>query len=341
MAWREIIVELFSSDIKMKETRVALAMRPILTLLYCFGFDFNEQQLHKTIQRVYSILWLSLNTAASLLYIIFRGKQFLVVEWDVKVFMGVLQMINFDVINIIGINAALNNLSWNGMVSLWKALRQLEESYEFDYQFYRAICRQSWMAVFYIICNVSVINVKLLHLTLLFLFSQVFNSLYGIVHVIEDDNAIILSISYVIRGLTNSFTIGSYLFTAIIGSAMAVALTRIQSEFKAGIEQNCIVSDSVLVRKMDEVKRHYQQILLVVEQLHYHFELIFMAHVTFSFISVINLTFSIMKGFASFNRFMIYSIWVMDSIARIWFITHIPDRIKKSVRINANYLTFE
>ena len=144
----------------MMETQIAVALRPLITMFYLFGFDLNEHQTFRSIQRIYSTICYSLQTTASIVYIYMITKSFTLEEWDIGTINQIVHFINFDVVNIFLINTALYVLSWNGMADLWKALHQLEEFHSFDGQFYRTIRRRSWMAVFYVSVIVSAKRVK-------------------------------------------------------------------------------------------------------------------------------------------------------------------------------------
>lgn len=142
--------------------------------------------------------------------------------------------------------------------------------------------------------------------------------------------------TYGLRALSNVFTVGSCLIIGIIGSAMAASLNLAHLEFKCSLSQDSIVSESALARNMQKVQSYYNRILIVVNLLHYHFEWVCLAHVAFSFLGVINLTYHVMQGIDSLYSFFIQLVWILETVIRMWFINCIPNHIQKKVRFDAN-----
>ena len=141
----------------MEKAKINEAIRPLLIMLRCFGFDLNEQNSSKTFKRLFSTLCLSLYIAASVVNILTKMKPVILKsEWNIEKISLLIDILNYNIINTIFMNITLYVLSWNGITDLWKALGQLEESQHFDYKFYSNIQRQSWVAVFYSTVYVTV-----------------------------------------------------------------------------------------------------------------------------------------------------------------------------------------
>ena len=146
--------------VEMKETRTAVAIRPLLIVFYCLGFDLNEHQSHKAIQRIYSSVLFGVFAVSSCSAVwLALATAFETTNWNAEVFNMVFTSLSYNIANVFCINAALYSMSWSGIVDLWKALRQLEECLNFDDRFYRTIRRQTWLAIFFIGINVSVIKI--------------------------------------------------------------------------------------------------------------------------------------------------------------------------------------
>ena len=143
----------FVSQVEMKETKLAVALRPILVTIYCCGFNLSELQSFKTGQRIYSTVCFSLNSAISLylFYVDISGLS----EWTVEIIIGLITQFNFNVISFFMMNTTLYILSWNGMKDFWKTVHQFEEMNYFNRRFYRMIRRQSWFAVIFTLTMVS------------------------------------------------------------------------------------------------------------------------------------------------------------------------------------------
>ena len=45
------MLSLFVSKVGMEETQLAVALRPLLVMIYCCGFDLSEHQSYKSIQQ--------------------------------------------------------------------------------------------------------------------------------------------------------------------------------------------------------------------------------------------------------------------------------------------------
>ena len=137
----------------MKETKLAVALRPILVMIYCCGFNLSELQSFETGQRIYSTVCFSLNSAISLylFYVDISGLS----EWTVEMIIGLITQFNFNVISFFMMNTTLYILSWNGMKDFWKTVHQFEEMNYFNRRFYRMIRRQSWFAVIFTLTMVS------------------------------------------------------------------------------------------------------------------------------------------------------------------------------------------
>ena len=141
----------------MNETRLAVALRPLLAMFYCFGIDLNEYQPHKRLQRAYSTVCLALSLFINI-YHLYRGyesEDFL--EFDDVIYE--INRFNFNIINTVFIQVSLYILSWNGMEKFWEIVRHLEEFNHFDSQFYGTVRRQSWMIIVFIFYSVSVMNI--------------------------------------------------------------------------------------------------------------------------------------------------------------------------------------
>ena len=141
----------------MNETRLAVALRPLLAMFYCFGIDLNEYQPHKRLQRAYSTVCLALSLFINI-YHLYRGyesEDFL--EFDDVIYE--INRFNFNIINTVFIQVSLYILSWNGMETFWEIVRHLEEFNHFDSQFYGTVRRQSWMILVFIFYSVSVMNI--------------------------------------------------------------------------------------------------------------------------------------------------------------------------------------
>ena len=139
------MLSLFVSEVGMEETQLAVALRPLLVMIYCCGFDLSEHQSYKSIQRIYSTICLSLYSTISLHNSYERVTT--ISEWNVEVVIHLINDFSYYIINALFLNTILYILSWNGMKDLWKIVHQLEEMYNFDSRFYRTIRRQSWLAV--------------------------------------------------------------------------------------------------------------------------------------------------------------------------------------------------
>ena len=59
------MLNLFVSEVEMEETQLVVALRPLLVMIYCCGFDLSEHQSYKSIQRIYSTICFSLYTTVS------------------------------------------------------------------------------------------------------------------------------------------------------------------------------------------------------------------------------------------------------------------------------------
>ena len=136
----------------MEETQLAVALRPLLVMINCCGFDLSEPQSYKSIQRIYSTICFSLYTTVSN-YIMYEKVKGLS-EWDVELVVRLITSLSLS-ISFFLMNISLYILSWSGMKDLWKIVHQLEEMYNFDSRFYRTIRRQSWLAVIYTLTLVS------------------------------------------------------------------------------------------------------------------------------------------------------------------------------------------
>ena len=147
------MLSLFVSEVGMEETQLAVALRPLLVMIYCCGFDLSEHQSYKSIQRIYSTICFSLYTTVSN-YIMYEKVKGLS-EWNVEVVINLINAISNNIISFFIMNAILYILSWNSIRDLWKIVHQLEEMYNFDSRFYRTIRRQSWLAVIYTLTLVS------------------------------------------------------------------------------------------------------------------------------------------------------------------------------------------
>lgn len=141
----------------MKETRMAEALRPLLVMFYCTGFDLNEHKSHRTIQRIFSAILFGFIMTILLAHIWNESQNMFKREMDARVLNDILHLFNYNVINIFCIELALFILSWNGMEDVWEAIRQLERSIHFKSQFYRTIFRRSWLAVILILIYVSAV----------------------------------------------------------------------------------------------------------------------------------------------------------------------------------------
>ena len=146
------MLSLFVSEVGMEETQLAVALRPLLVMINCCGFDLSEHQSYKSIQRIYSTICFSLYTTVSN-YIMYEKVKGLS-EWDVELVVRLITSLSLS-ISFFLMNISLYILSWSGMKDLWKIVHQLEEMYNFDSRFYRTIRRQSWLAVIYTLTLVS------------------------------------------------------------------------------------------------------------------------------------------------------------------------------------------
>ena len=146
------MLSLFVSEVGMEETQLAVALRPLLVMINCGGFDLSEHQSYKSIQRIYSTICFSLYTTVSN-YIMYEKVKGLS-EWDVELVVRLITSLSLS-ISFFLMNISLYILSWSGMKDLWKIVHQLEEMYNFDSRFYRTIRRQSWLAVIYTLTLVS------------------------------------------------------------------------------------------------------------------------------------------------------------------------------------------
>ena len=142
----------------MNETRLAVALRPLLAMFYCFGIDLNEYQSHKRLQRAYSTVCLALSLFL-IIYHLYKGYK-PVEFWDFDHVIYEINRFNYNIINTVFIQVSLYILSWNGMEKFWEIVRHLEECNHLDSQFYGTVRRQSWMILVYIFCSVSVMNIS-------------------------------------------------------------------------------------------------------------------------------------------------------------------------------------
>ena len=129
-------------------------MHPLLVMLRCGGFNLNEPKSSTTIERIYSTICFSLYAVAIFFNFFFAFSNSIKLKWSIAKINILIDSFNFSIIYLFTMNTALFVLSWNGMADMWKVLHKLEESYDFDCRFYRTIRKRSWMAVFYIICQV-------------------------------------------------------------------------------------------------------------------------------------------------------------------------------------------
>jgi len=327
----------------MLETRIAVALRPLLVMFYCLGIDLNENRSYKIAQRIYSAIWMGLVAVTSCSSVIFELiERFKTTDWrkptswNAENTNAIINSFNFSIINILFISIALHLISWKGSADLWKALHQLEELQCFDSRFYRTIRRQSWLAVFFILLNASTIT-TVSSITIIveyalqqFEFFQVVNSLVGIYNFIPRYSGLHLYVIYIIQSLIKSLPVGSYSIFAIIGSTMATSFHRMKLDFKMDC-RNRIPADKNLRANALKLQLFHRQICLVVDQLHHRFEWVSLAHVFFTFLSVINITFYIMNGVSSLNQLHNFITWTVEVVLRLWMISYIPDRIKMSV----------
>ena len=139
----------------MEESKLAVALRPLLLMIRCCGFNLNEHSSHKTIERIYSTICFGLFTAATIFRFSLQWAEHSRLEWNIGKIKALIARINSDLINGIFIYTVFYVLSWSGIPNLWKALRQFEEFHYFDGKFYQNIRKQSWMAVVYTFFCVS------------------------------------------------------------------------------------------------------------------------------------------------------------------------------------------
>lgn len=118
----------------------------------------------------------------------------------------------------------------------------------------------------------------------------------------------------------------------IVGLAMAEAFDRVQFNFLTDMCGNNVFTGKAVLANISKVQRCYQQICLVVDRFHQHFEWIYLGQIVFSFMGIINITFYIMDGVDTLLHLQNFIYWNLECVLRLWLITYIPDLIKNSVK---------
>ena len=146
----------------------------------------------------------------------------------------------------------------------------------------------------------------------------------------QDCHGYILLVIQICRAFLICVTVGNYVLFTIITSTMATILQQMGSDLTFIIGQYLTVPGNILKRKVVEVQRRYRWVCLAVDQLHHSFEWTSMAHVTYSFISILNYVLLIFRRNQNFRS--IYVLWSLDIVIRFISINWFPTNIKKNVR---------
>ena len=147
----------------MEETKIAEALRPLLVLIRFSGFNINEHQPRKTFERVRSSICFVVITVGVFYNVSIEWKTYLTLEWNMDKIDYLNYSFHFFLTHSFVVTTSLYVLSYNGISDLWKALRSFEGYHCFNASFYRIIRIKTWMAVFYTIIYVSVIQTIPLH----------------------------------------------------------------------------------------------------------------------------------------------------------------------------------
>ena len=138
--------------------------------------------------------------------------------------------------------------------------------------------------------------------------------MYGTLRMHQDCHDYILLVIQICRDFLICVTVGNYLLFTIITSTMATILQQMESDLTFKISQYLTVPGNILKRKVVEVQRRYRWVCLAVDQLHHSFEWTSMAHVTYSFISILNFVLLIFGRNQNFRS--IYVLWSLDIVIR-------------------------